>query len=220
MHLLFPTSCLLCQSPGAEICSSCDLKIVRQQLRLSLGGSDLWAAAHYGDELAQLILLAKEKNNSQARNFLVQLLVATFMRATRNFSAPLAVTLIPIPSSKPANRKRGYRHSFLLAKGLAANVEKNLSHRVVALDALRVNRRIADQSNLSKSERVQNLAGAYSVRARSTPDVGATPSNVVFLIDDLVTSGTSMREGLRALKEAGIAPNAMLSAGVGARVFS
>lgn len=220
MHLLFPTSCLLCQSTGEGLCASCDLKILRQRERLNLCERDLWAAAHYGDELAQVILLAKEKNNSIARNFLVNLLVETFMRATKDFTEPLTVTLIPIPSSKSANRKRGYRHSFLLAKGLAARVENSSSHRVAVVEVLRVNRRIADQSNLSKSERVKNLSGAYSAKTRLPPFSGTAVGSVVFLIDDLVTSGTSVREGVRALKEAGIIPNAVLSAGVGRRVFS
>jgi len=220
MQLLFPSSCLLCQSLGEGLCASCDLKILRQRERLRLRESDLWAAAHYGDELAQIILLAKEKNNSIARNFLVTLLVETFVRATKDFTEPFATTLIPIPSSRSANRKRGYRHSFLLAKGLAARVASNSPHQVDVLEVLRVNRRIADQSNLSKSERVKNLAGAYSVRVGLPSDNGVKGRSVVFLIDDLVTSGTSMREGLRALQEAGIAPNAVLSAGVGARVFS
>lgn len=219
-HLLFPTSCLLCQSTGEGVCASCDLKILRQRERLRLRESDLWAAAHYGDELAQIILLAKEKNNAIARNFLVNLLVETFMRATKDFTEPLTAILIPIPSSKSANRKRGFRHSFLLAKGLAARVENGSPHQVAVGEILRVNRKIADQSNLSKSERVKNLSGAYSATARLPPFFGATAGKVVYLIDDLVTSGTSVREGVRALKVAGITPNAVLSAGVGRGVFT
>lgn len=183
-------------------------------------GAQVWAGAYYGDELAQLILLAKEENSALARNYLGHLLVNPFMNATEELDQETEVTLIPIPSSKAANRHRGFRHSFLLARVLAALIEKSSMRQVEVKEALRVNRRIADQSNLNRAERARNVTGAYSINSRQIADPSHPAARSIFLIDDLVTSGSSIREGLRALRQLGIAPAGVLAAGVSPRVFS
>ena len=67
---------------------------------------------------------------------------------------------------------------------------------------------------------MQNLSGAYSVRSRHIPHLAHSAPESIFLIDDLVTSGSSIREGLRALGQLGISPSGVLAAGVSPRVFS
>ncbi len=220
LHLLFPPTCLICEASGLGLCTSCEEKIVRVTVVRDIEQIKFWAGAYYGDELAQLILLAKEKNNSLARNYLSQLLLESFMRAIANLSDPSNAALIPIPSSHAANRRRGYRHSYLLARALASRIAKESSRDVEVIEALRVNRKIADQSNLNRVERMQNLSGAYSVRSRHIPHLAHSAPESIFLIDDLVTSGSSIREGLRALGQLGISPSGVLAAGVSPRVFS
>jgi len=185
-----------------------------------IAGTNVWAGAYYGDELAQLILLAKEENNASARNYLGHLLVNPFMNATEKLGQESEVTLIPIPSSKAANRQRGFRHSFLLAQVLVALIEKSSLREVEVKEALHVNRKIADQSNLNRVERARNLTWAYSINSRQIPHPHHRAARSIFLIDDLVTSGSSIREGLRALRQLGIAPAGVLAAGVSPRVFS
>ncbi len=220
LQLLFPTACLLCALPDSALCSLCESKISRVTGRREIAGTPLWAGAYYGEELAQLILLAKEENNQPARNYLAGLLVETFMGTKTNpIQSPVA-TFIPIPSSPLANRKRGFRHSYLLARRAAALIERSSSQTVAVIEALGVNRKIADQSNLNRAERTRNISGAYSVVSRHIPRSFLLAPEPIFLIDDLVTSGSSIREGLRALQEHGIAPSGVLAAGVSPRVFS
>lgn len=220
LHLLFPSICLLCALPGASLCNVCDSKIHRVMGWREIDGVPLWAGAYYGDELAQLILLTKEENNVQARNYLARLIVETFMSAKANFNQSAVLALVPIPSSALANRKRGYRHSYLLARRAAALIERTTAYRVEVREALRVNRKVADQSNLNRAQRVRNISGAYSVESRHNARISGSTPEPTFLIDDLVTSGTSIREGLRALGEQGITPSGVLAAGVSPRVFS
>ncbi len=220
LQLLFPTTCLICEVPGVTVCTKCESQISRVLSAREFEGVKLWAGAYYGHELAQLILLAKEENNGQARNFLVRLLVETFMNVGSEMDRASHVTFIPIPSSAAANRKRGYRHAYLLARGAASQIAKASSHRVDVREVLRVNRKIADQSNLNRSERIQNLSGAYSASVHDNLDFAQWSANPIILIDDLVTSGSSISEGLRALRQQGITPFGVLSAGVSPRVFS
>jgi len=231
LQLLFPSHCLLCGDAGSDLCLSCDSKIIRRFAPISLAGQEdvaLWPGAYYGDELAQLILMAKEQNNGVARNYLARLLVQAFVRANVTFvranvafvraneDSPVdgQLLLVPIPSGSSSNRKRGYHHGYLLAMELAKELRRTCGIRASAVELLRTNRRVADQSGLNRQERLRNMDGAYSIM-RGAGKVGLpTPATRLYLIDDLVTSGSSLREGLRALKVAGFSPSGALLAGV------
>lgn len=224
LQLLFPSYCLLCGDAGSDLCLSCDSKIIRRFAPINLAGQEdiaLWPGAYYGDELAQLILMAKEQNNGVARNYLARLLVQAFVRANMAFErahgdSPVdgQLLLVPIPSGSSSNRKRGYHHGYLLAMSLAKELRSTSGIRASAKELLRTNRRVADQSGLNRQERLRNMDGAYSI-VRGAGKVGLpTSATRLYLIDDLVTSGSSLREGLRALKVAGFSPSGALLAGV------
>jgi len=220
LQLLFPVVCLICADSGPVVCSSCEKRILRVTGQREIEGTTLWAGAYYGDELAQLILLAKEENNAPARNYLAHLLVETFMSSATELNRASVVTLIPIPSSAAANRKRGFRHSYLLARDVASLIKRVSSCDVGVNEALRVNRKIADQSNLNRADRFRNMSGAYSADSRRFRRPSHQAPESIFLIDDLVTSGSSVQEGLRALRQLGITLSGVLAAGVSPRVFS
>ena len=219
-QLLFPVLCLICEQPGETLCRLCELKFTRVKRNCYLGEITIWPGAIYGDELASIIVAAKDKNSSASRNFLVQLLVEAFMRATVDLTRDSRVTLIPIPSSSSANRRRGFRHAHLLSNLLAEKVQGRFSESLKVTGALRVNRRIADQSALNKLQRIQNIRGAYSVIPKLGRRLLAGSADAIFLVDDLLTSGSTAQEGVRALKMAGTTLQGMLCAGVSPRLFS
>ena len=220
LQLLFPAHCLLCGSAGADLCATCDSKILRRSAPINLAGQQdpegisLWPGADYGEELATLILLAKEQNNGAARNYLARLLVQAFVNSTLERPVDGQILLVPIPSSSRSNRKRGFRHSYLLAKELAAELKRQHGVHASAIELLRTNRPVADQSALNRQQRLRNMDGAYSI-TRGAKKLGSPIlATRLYLIDDLVTSGSSLREGLRALKAAGFSPSGALLAGV------
>jgi ComF family protein len=172
----------------------------------------------YGDELSELILLAKEKHNSAARNFLAELLVESFMRAGTDFGS--SVSLVPIPSSKRSNRSRGYRHAYLLTRELMKRLPLHQRRSFTVNELLTVNRKIGDQTNLNREERERNVQGAYSVAHSTTNWAQILEGREVLLVDDVVTTGSSVREGIRTLRQAGIWPLGVLAAGVSPRLFS
>ena len=213
LQLLFPVSCLVCDSPGTQLCTFCYRAIGPTIRSREFGGIKYWAGADYGVELAKVILLAKEQNNSPARDFLADLIVQTFLAAAMEFNIENSL-FIPIPSSRAANRTRGFRHALLLARVAAKKIQKIGAAEIEVRELLQVNRTIADQSNLNRSERVQNLSGAYSINNRTNGSDFEPGFRSIFLIDDLVTTGSSAREGMRVLYRAGFAPHGVLSAGV------
>ena len=208
MQLLFPIDCLICDFPAVEICEQCAFALFPVPSFRIIDGIPHWAGAYYGDHLAKIVLLAKEENNRAARNILVSSLVAAFMQS--DLIGPL--TLVPLPSRKEANRRRGYLHAQLIAQGLSLELKKKFGISSKVLQILRVNRRIQDQSNLGRNERIINLDGAYESTKLPRDDHGP-----LVLVDDLVTTGTTVREALRALRYAGLRPALVISAGVSGR---
>ncbi|MEN9324327.1 MAG: hypothetical protein RL414_81 [Actinomycetota bacterium] len=138
-----------------------------------------------------MVIRAKEDNDRRARLVLANAIAAHIDHPS---------LLVPIPSRKSALRRRGYDHSYLLSKEVA-RLTGSRSQRILS-----VNRAIRDQTTVAHDERFTNISGAYSVHPGN---VGPEP---VVLIDDLVTTGSSMREAIRALKSAGTAPVLLISA--------
>jgi len=194
--------------------SARNLSAVNNDKEFSLS---VWPAAVISPELTKIILLAKEVNIRRARNYLGHLLVESYMRADASQENPVPISFIPIPSSLRANRQRGYKHSLELAKELRRKLLPHIKSEVVVSDILRVNRAVADQSGLDRAERISNLRGAYSVVEAGTQLVRARSGELkVYLIDDLMTTGSSLQEGWRALTEAGMRTSGALVAGASA----
>lgn len=101
---------------------------------------------------------------------------------------------IPIPLYKARLRKRGYNQSQLLAKGLSQKFALPM------LDCLERIKNTQTQVGLSKDEREDNIHGAFVLKQ----GVELTGIEQVFLVDDVVTSGATLKEAAKVLKKAGI----------------
>lgn len=104
--------------------------------------------------------------------------------------------LVPIPLSKNRLRSRGYNQVELVTR----TIEKldrgsAFTHEPHAL--VRSKDTQSQTQTTNRSERIKNIAGAF--RATTHLVTGKT----IFLIDDVITTGTTMKEARKALKEAG-----------------
>ena len=212
MQLLFPLTCLICDSVGTHLCAVCYKSIGPRIGQREIDGSKFWSGAEYSEQLAKMILLAKEQNSTPARDFLADLIVQSFTVATAGIDTTNSI-FIPVPSSRSANRARGFRHALLLSRVAGKKIEKLIGAKIEVKELLEVNRKIVDQSKLNKADRIRNLSGAYSLKPLKNMTISDLGDRTIFLVDDLVTTGSSAREGLRALYGAGFSPRGVLSAG-------
>ena len=105
-------------------------------------------------------------------------------------AAPLPDIIFPIPLTFRRRIQRGFNQSALLARQLGKRLNIRVDYRTLQ----RV-RHTPPQRTLSGKRRRANLKGAF--QARTTPGV------CVALIDDVMTTGTTVEHAARAILKAG-----------------
>lgn len=101
--------------------------------------------------------------------------------------------LVPVPLHKSRLRERGYNQSLLLAQQIA----QVLGAPVNKGQLVRVKNTIS-QATLSRQERMSNVTNAFQLKQ---PEVFGGKS--IGLVDDVFTTGSTMNECARLLKDAG-----------------
>jgi predicted amidophosphoribosyltransferase len=109
--------------------------------------------------------------------------------------SPHTLWLVPAPSRPAAARARAGDHVARLARALAAD-----RHNVRVAQALALARRTRDSVGLDAAQRAANLSGRLRVKHAVLPPSGSW----VVLMDDIVTTGATLRACRAALAQAGI----------------
>jgi len=101
--------------------------------------------------------------------------------------------IIAVPTDKRKHQERGFGHAELLAHAVARQTGIQFLG-----DGLRHTRRIPDQTKLTGRQRLTNLEGAFAVSDASSVD-----GKTILVVDDVMTTGATLREAARALTAAG-----------------
>lgn len=207
---LYPPRCSLCGAPGQpayDLCPPCHHELPHnthpcRQCGLPLQGSGSHLCGRclkkappfdraviplrYEPPLDRLILALKfHQGLAHAR--LLGALLADAVEASD--SRPQLI--IPVPLHPRRLRERGYNQALEIARPVAARLAIPLS-----LDGVRRTRHTETQTRLKYKERHKNMRGVFAVD-------GAMPKHVA-VVDDVVTSGSTVSALARALKRAGV----------------
>lgn len=105
------------------------------------------------------------------------------------------VTVIPIPSRSTSIRIRGFDPMELIARNLQ-------THGYHHLQALNDRRRAGRSKSLTVAERIQSTNDAFSVRSESV--VKQLMGRRAIVIDDVTTTGTTLKSAAEVLMQAGV----------------
>ena len=185
-YRLFPPLCRLCGEAGLpliDLCGACQAEFPCTPTVLSLDYGSIWAGFSYAEPVAGLIQRFKFQDDLGAGRLLARLAIDSF-----SDSEPQA--LIPVPLHASRLRSRGYNQALELAaywgKCRGIPVGPSLLIRTRSTHA---------QSSLPASARTANVDGAFKANAR-------IPEHVA-LIDDVMTTGATTTEAIKALLAGG-----------------
>ena len=103
--------------------------------------------------------------------------------------------MIPVPIHRDRKEKRGYNHADLIGRSFAARA--GISYEPELLVRTKVT---APMKGLSPDQRSENIRGAFELRKhRRKQAEGAS----ILLVDDIFTTGATIDEAARTLKECG-----------------
>lgn len=184
LALLLPVSCAGCDEPDVALCERCTLALApdpRRQVVAAPGGDlVVWSGLVFQGVTARVVRAIKEDGRTSLAAALAPALEAAW--ACAGVADAVAV---PMPTSRSAYRRRGFRVPDLLIRRAGRR-----SRRL-----LRQARRTADQRGLDRDARQRNVAASLvAAHARGRP---------VIVVDDVVTTGASLAEAARALRAAG-----------------
>jgi len=210
--LVFPVACINCGREGSFLCSVCLPKLERLP--------NQWCVvchkpAPYGKTHGDCVSRNTVDGSVSALNYKnpeVKRTIETFKykfieTLSESLVARLAreiktqgldeyfqeFVLIPVPLHKKRFNWRGFNQSELLATSLSATLGIPINQDIIA----RI-KNTKPQTKLTKEERKKNLNNAFSLNDESN-------NGKFLLVDDVVTSGSTINEMAKALKKAGAA---------------
>ena len=217
VSLLYPATCSICAKQvraGEYLCEACEAKIVRivppfcetcsEPFEGSMNSAFTCAncahrtihfeaavAAYRGRGVVRDVIHEFKYNRQIHLRYLVARWLCAALNDERLRYCEFDV-IVPVPLHPARQRERGFNQASLLAELLSGRSS------IPCRPLLKRIRYTTTQTALDRSERMENLHNAF--RLRKNADVRGL---CVLLIDDVLTTGSTLSECARVLKRAG-----------------
>jgi predicted amidophosphoribosyltransferase len=201
--ILLSVRCAGCAVPDRAVCATCLRALSAVPQRQVTAGLPVWVALEYSGVARAVLLAYKDAGRMDAAGSLARALRPALAAAqievrsrrpassSRTAADRAVVPLLPvlIPSTRESRRRRGYHPTGLVLSRARVLVPP-------LWRALRLTRETADQAGLSGAARAANrdgsMVGSPRLRGRDC-----------LLVDDIVTTGSTLAEAARAVRAAG-----------------
>lgn len=215
-----PQPCLLCDLPSTErLCQGCRFQLpylTRYRHHCSLCALPLSTDSHYCGHCLQepppfercrlacsyefpldhLIHAFKYQRQLTAGRALSELLIEHLQAERQDTEdADWPQLLVPVPMHWSRRFKRGFNQTELLARDLGRALALPVRSRVC-----RRQQRTQAQQGLTRTARIHNLRNAFELRPNAS---GTVSGKRIALVDDVVTTTSTVRALSRLLKSAG-----------------
>ena len=187
VDLIFPPRCGYCGSVDSRFCSSCRGQLATLPLESGAKHVDhLDAVRSTGKQVGILESAVKSFKYHDAID-LCDVLAARLVDCLHRQSWQIDV-IVPVPLHADRQLARGYNQSELLSQAVARASSIPCEPAWIART-----RDTGQQAQLTASERRHNVAGAFQGSAR-------VEGKTALLLDDVVTTGSTLRECAAALR--------------------
>lgn len=215
LDFIFPKYCVNCKKFGDFLCADCFSRLSFDTKNIctvcgkhtfnglthpgcfrkySLDGS--FTCIVYNSISKKLIYQFKYRPNlTSLKSFLGDLMYESLVQ-NEEFDKVIRkeVLFVPVPLSKAKFRRRGYNQAEILAKELSKRFG------ISTVDCLVRVKETKSQVGLKKEERKENIKGAFGLVDRHS---GKIQNSYVVLVDDVLTTGSTLSEAANVLKHHG-----------------
>lgn len=210
LHALLPIRCVVCkkESPQA-LCDACWKSFIEVSEQIcavcrkpSLAGITHATCSH-AQNLDQLICLYDYKSIGVAELIIAgkykfipdafHVIAPQLGRFIKNYiDIPTDAVVTPLPLHRFRERWRGFNQAAILAQHISAELGTPYA------DVLIRHRSTKTQKDLKRAERLVNIHNSFSI----APHADVTHTTVL-LVDDVTTSGSTLQEAAKILKQHG-----------------
>lgn len=224
LYLVMPAECVVCGRDDAALCPACTAVLRRETCSpyraeqfadalMSVFGHTMLpvvAVGDYRDTLALAILAFKNHGRTELGPPLGRALAGGIAALPRRLPGleGQRVLLVPVPSTGSGWRHRGYDPVALMLG--AVDRERRLPPGMAVAPVLAIRPRLPwrrhHQKGLGRAARRSNVRNSMRIRRRRMGGIRpAMPlaGFAVVIVDDVLTTGSTVREAARTLEEAG-----------------
>lgn len=218
LELFFPSFCLGCNAEGSFLCQDCQHTLEISHYNyclcsknpLRLYGQNGTCSSCNGKNLSGLFSALPYQEKQLTRNIIYRLKYPPHVRSLAKVAAGIIVEhllsagntteslwkdsiFVPVPMELSKMKNRGYNQAQELSQQLGQKLNvPSISHNLVKI------KKTLPQMKLSASERVKNVKDAFAIK-----NPAAFAGKKIFLIDDVYTTGSTLEECARVLRQAG-----------------
>ncbi|MEX1061869.1 MAG: ComF family protein [Patescibacteria group bacterium] len=208
LGFVYPTSCVSCKVRGKLLCGECAAKLRPLSSftclvceKPALGGfthslcsgrftpERTLSAFSYRGPARPLVKALKYKSLKRVAEVMAHLTLEDL--AEKGIFFGKKAWVVPIPLSFWRQNERGFNQAEIFAQALARELKLKINPKL-----LKRVRNTPSQVSLSRGERSQNIQGAFAGTRRIR-------KKDILLVDDVLTTGATVREAAKALKKKG-----------------
>lgn len=190
LDFIYENKCYCCSSSKENkiFCSKCynSVDFFAPKPFKKIDGTDLYAVTFYKDVTQKLIRAVKYHNKKDLAFYQAKLMFDYWKNLEISSQKFL---VIPVPMFYSKARKRKYNHMDLVCEEFCKMIGYDYD-----LKSLVRNRETAPQYKLSGKEREKNLKNAFSLLKKDL-------KQPILLLDDISTTGTTIREIIKVLRQ-------------------
>lgn len=219
LDFIFPKRCVICKKNGSYLCESCFVKLsfdvkslclicnkpsynglTHPNCKTKYSIDGCFSALTYNKSVQKLIFSFKYKPYLLDLKTILSDLFYESIIQNENFIRQIANgkwLMVPIPLSSSKFRKRGYNQSEILAYELGKKLDIQAQNLLVRV------RDTKTQVGLANLQRKENIKDAFIIKKYPSASSGFRKNCSILLVDDVVTTGSTLKEAARVLKRNG-----------------
>ncbi len=200
LNLFLQSNCPLCGRAASQyFCNYCHKQLQKSRLTTSnrakenkYNAVEVMGWGTYGGLLKRAIAAMKYDNHPEIARPLGEWLGETWLQ---NYGSQDSCIVVPIPMHPEKQKKRGFNQAELIAQSFCQTTGLKLK-----VDGLQRIKKTEALFGLSPDEREKNLNQAFEIGK----DFRNPPNAPIILIDDIYTTGTTVKSAVETLSKRGI----------------